>query len=135
MHRILLIDDDERLRDLLQRFLVEHGFLVTTATDAADARGILKYLAYDLIICDVMMPGEDGLSICRRLRAALAWAKTRPARAQNPLSSWRLGRPAQTTAARGGRAPAPPTVYWLPCPCAPQTTVRVPRHRVAHLWP
>ena len=65
---ILVVDDDERLRDLLQRFLVEHGFLVTTAIDAADAREILKYLAYDLIICDVMMPGEDGMALTKALK-------------------------------------------------------------------
>lgn len=65
---ILVVDDDERLRDLLQRFLMGNGFLVTTATDAAEAREILKYLAYDLIICDVMMPGEDGLALTKSLK-------------------------------------------------------------------
>jgi two-component system phosphate regulon response regulator OmpR len=65
---ILVVDDDERLRDLLQRFLMGNGFLVTTATDAAEAREILKYLAYDLIICDVMMPGEDGMALTRDLK-------------------------------------------------------------------
>jgi two-component system phosphate regulon response regulator OmpR len=65
---ILVIDDDERLRDLLQRFLIGHGFLVTTAVDAAEAREILKYLAYDVIICDVMMPGEDGVALTRALK-------------------------------------------------------------------
>jgi len=65
---ILVVDDDERLRDLLQRFLMGNGFLVTTATDAAEAREILKYLAYDLIICDVMMPGEDGMALTKSLK-------------------------------------------------------------------
>jgi two-component system phosphate regulon response regulator OmpR len=66
---ILVIDDDERLRDLLGEFLVENGFLVTTATDAAQAREILANLAYDLIICDVMMPGEDGMSLTKGLKS------------------------------------------------------------------
>lgn len=65
---ILVIDDDERLRDLLSRFLIGNGFLVTTATDAKDAREILKYLDYDLIICDVMMPGEDGMALTKGLK-------------------------------------------------------------------
>src|SRR5690606_36905047 len=65
---ILVVDDDERLRGLLSQFLVENGFLVTTATDAAAARDILKYLSYDLVILDVMMPGEDGVSLMRALK-------------------------------------------------------------------
>jgi two-component system phosphate regulon response regulator OmpR len=66
---ILVVDDDERLRDLLSQFLTENGFLVTTATDAVDARDILKNLAYDLIICDVMMPGEDGMALTKGLKS------------------------------------------------------------------
>jgi two-component system phosphate regulon response regulator OmpR len=65
---ILVVDDDERLRALLSRFLVENDFLVTTATDAREARDILKYLAYDLMIFDVMMPGEDGMSLTKALK-------------------------------------------------------------------
>jgi two-component system phosphate regulon response regulator OmpR len=65
---ILVVDDDERLRGLLSRFLVESGFLVSTAVDAQAARGILEHLAYDLIILDVMMPGEDGMSLTRALK-------------------------------------------------------------------
>lgn len=65
---ILVIDDDERLRDLLQRFLIGNGFLVSTATDAKEARDVLKYLAYDLLICDVMMPGEDGMALTKSLK-------------------------------------------------------------------
>lgn len=65
---ILVVDDDERLRQLLSQYLTEQGFLVSTATDAAAARDILKYLSYDLIICDVMMPGEDGVSMTRSLK-------------------------------------------------------------------
>jgi two-component system phosphate regulon response regulator OmpR len=65
---LLVIDDDTRLRDLLQRFLSEQGFRVTTAQDAADARAKLRSLAFDLLVVDIMMPGESGLSLTRTLR-------------------------------------------------------------------
>ncbi|MFM9970283.1 MAG: two-component system response regulator OmpR [Burkholderiales bacterium] len=66
--KILVVDDDLRLRDLLQRYLGEQGFSVATVSDAA---GMDKFLAkerFDLIVLDIMMPGEDGLAACRRLR-------------------------------------------------------------------
>ncbi len=65
---ILIVDDDERIRGLLQKFLARNGFLVTTARDAAHARRILAGLDFDLIVMDVMMPGEDGVSMTRSLR-------------------------------------------------------------------
>lgn len=65
---LLVIDDDTRLRDLLQRYLSEQGFRVTTAADAADARAKLKSLTFDLLVVDIMMPGESGLSLTRTLR-------------------------------------------------------------------
>ena len=65
---LLIVDDDERIRGLLQKFLVRAGFLVTTARDAAHARRILTGLVFDMIVLDVMMPGEDGVSLCRDLR-------------------------------------------------------------------
>ncbi len=65
---ILVVDDDERLRDLLGKFLTENGFSVSTASDAADARKKLKSLAFDLIVLDLMMPGESGLDFARSLR-------------------------------------------------------------------
>ena len=65
---LLIVDDDERIRTLLQKFLMRHGFLVTAARDAAHARRILAGLDFDLIVLDVMMPGEDGLSLTRHLR-------------------------------------------------------------------
>ncbi|MDE8349393.1 MAG: response regulator transcription factor, partial [Acidocella sp.] len=65
---ILLVDDDERLRALLSRFLVEQGFRVTTAANAADAREALRVLDFDLMVLDVMMPGETGLSLTEDLR-------------------------------------------------------------------
>jgi len=65
---LLIVDDDERIRGLLQKFLIRHGFLVTAARDAAHADRILSGLDFDLVVLDVMMPGEDGISFCRRLR-------------------------------------------------------------------
>ena len=65
---LLIVDDDERIRNLLQKFLIRHGFLVSAARDAAHARRILLGLDFDLIVMDVMMPGEDGVSLTRHLR-------------------------------------------------------------------
>ncbi len=65
---ILVVDDDDRLRELLRKFLSENGFMVSTASDAADARAKLAGLAFDLIILDLMMPGESGLDFATDLR-------------------------------------------------------------------
>jgi two-component system, OmpR family, phosphate regulon response regulator OmpR len=65
---ILVVDDDGRLRDLLRRFLTENGFRVSTAADAAEARAKLESLAFDLLVLDVMMPGESGLDLTQDLR-------------------------------------------------------------------
>lgn len=65
---LLIVDDDERIRGLLQKFLIRHGFWVTSARDAEHARRILAGLEFDLIVMDVMMPGEDGVSLTRGLR-------------------------------------------------------------------
>ena len=65
---LLIVDDDERIRELLKKFLVRSGFLVTAARDAAHARRILSGLDFDLIVLDVMMPGEDGVSLTQSLR-------------------------------------------------------------------
>lgn len=65
---LLIVDDDERIRTLLQKFLMRNGFLVTAARDAEHARRILSGLDFDMIVLDVMMPGEDGISLCRSLR-------------------------------------------------------------------
>ncbi len=65
---LLVVDDDARLRDLLRRYLVESGFRVTTAADAAEARIRMQSLAFDLLIIDVMMPGEDGFVLTESLR-------------------------------------------------------------------
>jgi two-component system phosphate regulon response regulator OmpR len=66
---ILVVDDDARLRALLQRYLTEHGFRVTAAESAADARDKLRFLSPDLMVLDVMMPGETGLELIESLRS------------------------------------------------------------------
>ena len=68
---LLIVDDDERIRGLLQKFLMRSGFWVTPARDAAHARRLLEGLEFDLIVLDVMMPGEDGVSLTRDLRARI----------------------------------------------------------------
>lgn len=69
---ILVVDDDERIRSLLRKFLVKNGYMVSAATDAAHARKILRGLEFDLIVLDVMMPGEDGITLTRDLRKRIA---------------------------------------------------------------
>src|SRR3974390_610841 len=66
-HHILVVDDHKEIRDLLAKFLVKHGMRLTTAADSAEARRYLKAGAFDLIVLDIMMPGEDGLALCRYL--------------------------------------------------------------------
>lgn len=65
---LLIVDDDERIRGLLRKFLIRNGFLVSVARDAAHARRILSGLDFDMIVMDVMMPGEDGVALTRSLR-------------------------------------------------------------------
>lgn len=65
---LLVVDDDARLRALLQRYLAEQGFRVSTAPDAAAAREMLAAVAFDLVVLDVMMPGESGLELAEALR-------------------------------------------------------------------
>ncbi|WP_417258606.1 response regulator [Celeribacter sp.] len=69
---LLIVDDDERIRDLLKKYLMRNGFCVTAARDAAHARRLLAGLEFDLIVLDVMMPGEDGVSLTRDLRLRIA---------------------------------------------------------------
>ena len=69
MPHVLVVDDDTRLRALLQRYLSENGFRVTTAADGADARAKMAALAFDLLVLDVMMPGETGLELARAIRS------------------------------------------------------------------
>jgi two-component system phosphate regulon response regulator OmpR len=65
---ILVVDDDRRLRDLLARFLSEHGFRVTTAASAAEARAKSENFVFDALVLDVMMPGETGFDYARKIR-------------------------------------------------------------------
>jgi two-component system phosphate regulon response regulator OmpR len=66
---LLIVDDDDRLRELLKQFLARAGFRVSVAASAAVARRLLGTLEFDLLVVDVMMPGEDGFSLTRWLRA------------------------------------------------------------------
>jgi two-component system phosphate regulon response regulator OmpR len=68
---ILVVDDDARLRGLLSRYLADQGFRVTTAADAADARDKLRFVHPDLMVLDVMMPGEGGLAFTASVRSDL----------------------------------------------------------------
>ena len=68
--RIVVVDDDARIRDLLRRYLTQEGFEVLLAEDGKALNRMLTRENIDLIVLDLMLPGEDGLSICRRLRAA-----------------------------------------------------------------
>ncbi|QIB32762.1 response regulator [Ancylobacter pratisalsi] len=65
---LMIVDDDRRIRDLLSRFLSEHGYRVTTAESAGDARARMTGLTFDLLILDVMMPGESGFELARSVR-------------------------------------------------------------------
>lgn len=75
---ILLVDDDERLRDLLCKFLMENGFFVSTAREAAHARELMKIFIFDMMILDVMMPEEDGFSLTDFIRKGPARLKDTP---------------------------------------------------------
>src|ERR1700688_1438879 len=65
---ILVVDDDDRLRALIRRYLTEQDLIVTTAVNAADARAKLKSLSYDLMVLDIMMPGESGLDFSKSMQ-------------------------------------------------------------------
>lgn len=69
MPHLLFVDDDEEILELLTRFFRQHGFAVTAASDGTGMFDQLGRQAFDLIVLDVMLPGEDGFSLCRRLRA------------------------------------------------------------------
>lgn len=65
---LLVIDDDDRIRELLKKFLGNSGFRVSTAANAMEARGLMRGLSYDLLVLDVMMPGESGFELTKSLR-------------------------------------------------------------------
>ena len=67
-HHLLVVDDDVRLRDLLTRYLGDNGFEVKAVADGAQMDRLRTREHFDLLVLDLMMPGEDGLTICRRLR-------------------------------------------------------------------
>jgi len=67
---LLVVDDDRRIRDLLSRFLVAEGYRVTTANNAGEARAKLESLSFDLLVLDVMMPGESGFELAKSLRTS-----------------------------------------------------------------
>jgi two-component system phosphate regulon response regulator OmpR len=69
-HRILVVDDDLRLRDLLKRYLGEQDFAADTVADGASLDRALMRNRYDLVVLDIMLPGEDGFAVCRRLRGS-----------------------------------------------------------------
>ncbi len=66
---ILVVDDHQEIRDLVQRFLTDHGYRISTAANGIEMKKTLANSAIDLIVLDLMMPGEDGLTLCRNLRA------------------------------------------------------------------
>ncbi len=68
--RVLVVDDDTRLRELLGRYLREQGFEATTVANAMEMDDERRLHRFDLVVLDLMLPGEDGLSVCRRLRGA-----------------------------------------------------------------
>lgn len=68
VRHLLVVDDDRRIRELLQKYLIEHGYHVTTASDAQEARKRMTGFDFDLLIVDIMMPGEDGLTLTKQLR-------------------------------------------------------------------
>jgi len=70
LDKIVIVDDDARIRDLLRRYLSQEGFDVLLAEDGRALDRILQRETIDLVVLDLMLPGEDGLGICRRLRAA-----------------------------------------------------------------
>src|SRR5512134_3057409 len=67
--QLLVVDDDSEIRDLLGRFFTKHGFRVLTAGDGKQMRKALADWRIDLVVLDLMLPGEDGLALCRELRA------------------------------------------------------------------
>src|ERR1700704_3891646 len=66
---IAVVDDHRDIRELVGRYLMEHGYRVSAADGAAAMRRLLERSALDLVVLDIMMPGEDGLSLCKHLRA------------------------------------------------------------------
>ncbi len=70
IRKILMVDDDLRMRELLQRYLTEQGFTIQAVSDSVEMDNVLKHEHVDLLVLDLMLPGEDGLAICRRIRSS-----------------------------------------------------------------
>ena len=68
LFHLLMVDDDDKIRELVKQYLEENNFLVTTARDAIDAKQKLKIIKFDLLIFDIMMPGESGLSLTKETK-------------------------------------------------------------------
>ena len=67
-YNLLVVDDDERIRNLLRQYLIKQGFIVSTASGSEEARNKIKLMRFDLIVLDIMMPGDDGLILTREIR-------------------------------------------------------------------
>ena len=65
---ILVVDDDDRIRELVKQYLEENQFLVTTAKDVPDAKGKIEIIKFDILVLDIMMPGESGLSLTKQIK-------------------------------------------------------------------
>ena len=65
---ILVVDDDDRIRELVKQYLEENNFIVSTAIDSSDAKKKLKIIKFDILILDIMMPGESGLSLTKEIK-------------------------------------------------------------------
>ena len=87
---LLIVDDDERIRSLLQQFLVQSDYLVSTAEDAEQARTLLSAIEFDLIILDVMKPGQDGISFTAELRKLQnrLWGKLNAVLGKDKMKAW-----------------------------------------------
>ena len=67
-HHILVVDDDDRIRDLVKEYLNENGFIVSTGNSAGEAKIRLEYFKFDLIVLDVMMPGQNGFELTKEIK-------------------------------------------------------------------
>ena len=65
---ILVVDDDDRIRELVKEYLAENNFIVTTAKDAMDAKSKIEIIKFDILILDIMMPGQSGLSLTKEIK-------------------------------------------------------------------
>ena len=68
LFHLLVVDDDNKIRDLVKQYLMENSFLITTAKDAEDAKDKLKIIKFDLLIFDIMMPGQSGLALTKEIK-------------------------------------------------------------------